>query len=164
MGSPNPTTESKSQIPVHKKYSSSHRFDIDFLEKDAAYASEFMGMMVPGKKYSVLGWSDGGVTALVLAADYNHKVEKLAVWGTSSYLSEKDIELAESVRDVSKWSERMRQPMEEIYGKDEFPKFWNSWVDAYVNIYKKVGQKWTNLLVLNFCYCISEEERSFLVV
>ena len=34
------------------------------------------------------------------------------------------------VRDVSKWSARMRQPMEEVYGAQVFAKTWEGWVDG----------------------------------
>lgn len=34
------------------------------------------------------------------------------------------------VRDVSKWSARMRQPMEEVYGEQVFAKLWEAWVDG----------------------------------
>ena len=36
----------------------------------------------------------------------------------------------EAVRDVSKWSERMRAPMEATYGKEGFEKVWHAWVDG----------------------------------
>lgn len=35
-----------------------------------------------------------------------------------------------AVRDVSKWSARMRQPMEEMYGAEVFAKMWEAWVDG----------------------------------
>lgn len=34
------------------------------------------------------------------------------------------------MRDVSKWSARMRQPMEEVYGVQVFAKLWEAWVDG----------------------------------
>lgn len=35
-----------------------------------------------------------------------------------------------AVRDVAKWSVRMRQPMEEVYGAEDFAKTWEAWVDG----------------------------------
>lgn len=35
------------------------------------------------------------------------------------------------IRDLSKWSERMRKPMEDLYGKEYFESLWNQWIDAY---------------------------------
>jgi len=120
----------------------------------------FSKITAPGEKYSVIGWSDGGITALVLAADYGHKVNRLVVWGCNAFISEKDAELAESVRDVSVWSERMRKPMEEIYGVEEFPKFWSKWVDAYKAIRKQVitqFKNFFNVFVNNICLIFTRQ-------
>lgn len=43
------------------------------------------------------------------------------------------------MRDVSKWSARMREAMEEIYGVEYFPKLWSEWIEAMENIYEKNG-------------------------
>ena len=41
------------------------------------------------KKFSVLGWSDGGVSATILAALYPDSVQKLVIWGSNAYVSVK---------------------------------------------------------------------------
>ncbi len=41
------------------------------------------------------------------------------------------------MRDVSKWSERMRKPMEDVYGVRGFAELWNQWVDAYKDIFEQ---------------------------
>lgn len=38
--------------------------------------------------------------------------------------------LPQAVRDVSKWSARMRAPMEAVYGARLFAQTWEAWVDA----------------------------------
>lgn len=43
------------------------------------------------------------------------------------------------VRDVSKWSERMRRPMEEVYGEEYFRTKWEEWVDAMTRLYNETG-------------------------
>lgn len=40
------------------------------------------------------------------------------------------------IRDVSKWSPKMREPMEKVYGIDYFPQLWSEWVDGFLNISK----------------------------
>jgi valacyclovir hydrolase len=42
------------------------------------------------EKYSVLGWSDGGITALILAATFPDSIKKLVVWGANAFIHEKD--------------------------------------------------------------------------
>lgn len=111
-------------------------FPLDFYNKDSQCSHELMQEL--GKsKYSIVGWSDGGVTGLISAGTYTESVEKLAIWGAGSYYNSKEAKMFENIRDVSKWSERMRKPMEEMYGVDGFPKLWSAWVDGVVDIIKK---------------------------
>lgn len=42
----------------------------NFIKDDAADAAELMKQLFPNKKYSVLGWSDGANSAVVLSAMY----------------------------------------------------------------------------------------------
>jgi len=90
-------------------------------------------------KYSLLGWSDGGITALIMASKAVDRVEKLIVWGSNAYVTEKDIELYEKIRDVQKWSPRMRQPFIDLYGEQYFSDTWNAWVDSFQIILKENG-------------------------
>ena len=87
------------------------------------------------KKFSVLGWSDGGVSAILLAALYPESVQKLVIWGSNAYVTKDDIELFEKTRDVSNWSQRMRETMERIYG-DSFQSLWSRWINAMKDIYE----------------------------
>lgn len=43
------------------------------------------------------------------------------------------------VRDVSQWSARMRQPLEEVYGAQAFAKLWESWVDGIAQFTHRPG-------------------------
>lgn len=42
-----------------------------------------------------------------------------------------------AIRDVSKWSAKMRQPLEEVYGTEGFPKLWEAWIDGVIPFAKK---------------------------
>lgn len=48
------------------------------------------------KKYSLLGWSDGGISSMIAAAKYPDEVEKLVVWGSNAYVLPEEIETYES--------------------------------------------------------------------
>lgn len=106
-----------------------------FLKKDAIDGHELM-LSLNCTKFSVLGWSDGGVSAIILAALFPNSVEKLVVWGSNAYVTKEDIDLFEKTRDVSNWSQRMRETMENIYG-DEFQQLWSAWVDGMRDIFDK---------------------------
>ena len=43
------------------------------------------------------------------------------------------------IRDIAKWSPRMRAPLEATYGLDYFKTTWEGWVDAFIAIYKENG-------------------------
>uniref|UniRef100_A0A182SDR6 AB hydrolase-1 domain-containing protein n=1 Tax=Anopheles maculatus TaxID=74869 RepID=A0A182SDR6_9DIPT len=109
-------------------------FTVDFFERDAAAASELM-QKLGIHRYSIVGWSDGGITGLVMAANKPEEVDKLIVWGSNSYISDTEVKIYEDIRDVRKWSARMREPMEQVYGADHFPKLWSAWVDGLLRIY-----------------------------
>ena len=109
----------------------------NFFHEDARLAGEVMAQL-GAARYSLLGWSDGGITALILAAARPDTVEKLVVWGANSYVCQSDIDMITRVADVSQWSPRMRQPMEAIYGA-KFPALWAAWVQAYRHIYASGG-------------------------
>lgn len=114
----------------------SRNFTLDFLNKDAELADQMMKNL-GYEKYSVLGWSDGGITGMILAAAFPESVEKLVIWGANAYISEQDIEIYNGIRDINKWSARMRAPLEATYEVDYFRTLWEGWVDIYTAIYKE---------------------------
>ena len=38
---------------------------------------------------------------------------------------------------MQKWSQKMREPMEKVYGPENFARLWSNWVDVFLNIYKE---------------------------
>uniref|UniRef100_A0A182JGI9 AB hydrolase-1 domain-containing protein n=1 Tax=Anopheles atroparvus TaxID=41427 RepID=A0A182JGI9_ANOAO len=109
-------------------------FPVDFYERDATAAGTLM-QKLGFERYSILGWSDGGITGLILAANQQKQVDRLVIWGSNSYISDTEAKIYEDIRDVQKWSARMREPMEKVYGVDHFPKLWAAWVDGLIRIY-----------------------------
>ncbi|KAG1667596.1 Valacyclovir hydrolase [Nymphon striatum] len=101
------------------------KFDMDMFEKDATLGFE---------KFSLVGWSDGGITSLIIASRFQSAINKMVVFGANSYVSKKDVDLYEGIRDIEKWSERMISPMINLYGKEYFKKCWESWCDMCAEI------------------------------
>ena len=60
----------------------------------------------------MLGWSDGGITGMILCARNIENVENFVVWGANAYVEKGDKDLLEPTRDINNWSERMRAPLE----------------------------------------------------
>lgn len=79
-------------------------------------------------KYSILGFSDSGRTAMVLAARYPDVIRKLVVWGTCSFVGPKEKKTLTLCRDVTGWSNERRNIFEPIYGED-LQMVWGRWVD-----------------------------------
>lgn len=130
-------------IPPNKKFTK------DFLEKDADVVKEMMDVLNV-EKFNVLGWSDGGITGLILAGKYSKSVEKLLIFGSNAYIVEEELKIYDSIRDISKWSSRMREPLEKLYGHEYFKEKWEEWVDTFKLIYKEndgdLCKKYINLI------------------
>ncbi|XP_076999662.1 serine hydrolase BPHL isoform X2 [Tamandua tetradactyla] len=107
-----------------------HRdFPVDYFERDAKDAVDLMRAL-KFKRFSLLGWSDGGVTALIAAAKYPSYIKKLVVWGANAYVTDEDEMIYQGIRDISKWSERTRKPLETLYGHDYFAQMFEQWVET----------------------------------
>ncbi|CAL8309223.1 unnamed protein product [Lota lota] len=104
-------------------------FPLDFFERDAKDAVDLMKALGFGR-FSLLGWSDGGITGLVVAARNPELIHKMVVWGSNAHVSQQDLSIYHAISDVSQWSARMRKPMEDMYGAEVFPKIWKAWVDG----------------------------------
>ncbi|XP_058141164.1 valacyclovir hydrolase isoform X5 [Dasypus novemcinctus] len=104
-------------------------FPVDFFERDAKDAVDLMKAL-KFEQVSLLGWSDGGITALIAAAKYPSYINKLVVWGANAYVTDQDETIFEGIRDVSKWSERTRKPLEALYGYDYLSQTCEKWVEG----------------------------------
>ncbi|XP_011689950.1 PREDICTED: valacyclovir hydrolase isoform X2 [Wasmannia auropunctata] len=111
-------------------------FPDDFFQRDAVYARNLMRTL-GYSKFSLIGWSDGGITSLLLASTYPDDVHKMVVFGANAYIHPDETKIYESVRDINKWSEKMRTPMIQVYGEDYFRKTWSNWIDAVLRLYEK---------------------------
>ncbi|XP_034256082.1 valacyclovir hydrolase [Thrips palmi] len=110
-------------------------FTGDFFHRDADVALKLMkALKLP--KFSMLGWSDGGITAMILAAKNPLNVHKCVVWGANAYVLKEELEIYKKIRDISTWSEKMRAPLIELYGEEYFRTTWEKWVDAFIHIYE----------------------------
>lgn len=126
------------------------QFDLDFYRRDADYAKKLMNNL-GYPTFSVLGWSDGGITAMILAGTDRRLLDNMVIWGAGAYINEKEIKVIEGMRDVSTWSKRMRESMEKVYGPERFQEIWSEWVDIQIEFLKQ----------RNGNYCKQELEKIF---
>ncbi|XP_014666243.1 PREDICTED: valacyclovir hydrolase-like isoform X3 [Priapulus caudatus] len=113
-------------------------FPLDFFHRDASDATGLMNKL-GFKKFSMLGWSDGGITALVLAGTFPDVVRKMVVWGSNATVTEKDMKMYDDIRDVDKWSERMRAPLVAIYGRENLQALWSADLDYFWGVLDSRG-------------------------
>jgi len=109
-------------------------FPLNFYEKDADLALLLMRALEI-QKFSLLGWSDGGISSMILAAKHPEFVKKAVIWGANSYILNTELAGYEGLRDISKWSKRMKDPMIALYGESYFAETIGKWVDAMKNIH-----------------------------
>ena len=110
---------------------------VHFLRQDGLDGHELM-QRLDFKTYSVLGWSDGAIAAMFLAASFPHAMRKLVVWGGNAFVGDDDILLFEQSRDLDKWSPRKRREMEAVYGSELGP-LWSRWIDSMVALLEEGG-------------------------
>ncbi|XP_005184280.1 valacyclovir hydrolase [Musca domestica] len=104
------------------------KWGLDVFHNDARCAVDLMTQL--GRpKFSIIGWSGGGITGLIAAGTYINNVEKLIVCAAGAYLIPTEVKAFHGLRDVSQWSPSMREPMEKLYGPERFVELWNEWVD-----------------------------------
>lgn len=87
--------------------------------------------------YSVLGWSDGGISGLIMAARYPEAVQKLIVFGSNAYVNETDVAAMEAIQDLNNWSDKMKAPMIALYGDKYFKQLWEGYVKFYGKIFRQ---------------------------
>jgi valacyclovir hydrolase len=80
-------------------------------------------------RYSVLGWSDGGITGFILAASQPDHVQKLVAFGSKSYVTQYDKTTLRALRDIKKWEPNHRAVLEQVYGKEGLQSLWGRFVD-----------------------------------
>ncbi|NP_001233098.1 uncharacterized protein LOC100162536 isoform X2 [Acyrthosiphon pisum] len=108
-------------------------FSPGFLYRDADYAIALMETLGIDR-YSMLGWCYGGRTAMIAASRAADRVDKLVVWNCSAYVTAKDLEQYETIRDIHRCSEAFRLPRFVMYGEKYVSDTWSRLVDAYRKI------------------------------
>jgi valacyclovir hydrolase len=80
-------------------------------------------------RYSILGWSGGGITGMFMASKYPETVSKLVLIASRAYIDEKDAKALQLMRDVQIWDPFTREKMEGVYGKEGLQTLWSRFLD-----------------------------------
>lgn len=71
-------------------------FPVGFYHRDAYLADSLMRRL-GFDQYSIVGWSDGGTTGLIMASCYPETVKKLVIWGSGPIMCPIDVEICQSI-------------------------------------------------------------------
>ncbi|CAG5097380.1 Oidioi.mRNA.OKI2018_I69.XSR.g15052.t1.cds [Oikopleura dioica] len=105
----------------------------NLLQRDAedfAFCLKELGI----DRANLIGWSDGGITAICVAGNksLSSVVEKMIVFGSNATLPESDRETYLKMRNTDNWGARAREPYETVYGAAEFKDMWANWIDCFL--------------------------------
>ncbi|CAG7818936.1 unnamed protein product [Allacma fusca] len=103
----------------------------NFYERDAQVALALMKKL-GHEKFSLLGWSNGGMTAFTAAALYPTAIQNLVMWGTHAYLDAKSREFMNSIRHLRNWSPQMLSPALKVYDRKYLSELLDDWADATI--------------------------------
>jgi len=110
-------------------------FPLDFYQQDANDAAALMAAL-GHSKYAVMGWSDGAISAVMLAAAHAPKVDRLIIFGGNAFFTKDDIDAFEQTRDVAaNWSRRQKDTHYPTYGAEKLQRMWGAAIDAWAGMY-----------------------------
>lgn len=91
-------------------------------------------------KYSLLGSCSGGIVAMIMASEHVDRVENVVVWSSKAFVTRRDLELYEAVRNVDAWPEDfVSNGLEECYGKTYHSDTWAAWIDSLHEVFRTGG-------------------------
>lgn len=102
----------------------------DTFYEDADLAAELMRKL-GYNLYSLMGWSDGAKTALVMAIKYQARIDKMVIWGGNSYVTPTEHSALAATEDTPGWSPSMKAPYIEVYGAETFQTMWSRHIQFY---------------------------------
>eukprot|EP00053_Salpingoeca_punica_P006039 m.58035 g.58035 ORF g.58035 m.58035 type:complete len:314 (+) comp13509_c0_seq2:378-1319(+) len=110
-------------------------FSLDFYQDDADRAADLMDSLNV-KEYSVIGWSDGANSSVLLAASRPKEVKRLVIFGGNAFVDQQDLALYAKTADTSKWSPSMQASLGAVYGCD-LQRIWKEWNDCMIEFVQK---------------------------
>ena len=114
-----------SRPPIREfKIQGEHHLKLD--AKDGYHLMKTLGFST----FSVLGWCDGGVSVICLAAQFPAAVRKLVVWGSRTYLTEQDLKKSEEIEDVQRWAPHFHEGLIPVYGTPKLSQMWHEFTDS----------------------------------
>lgn len=114
------------------------QYPLDFYHVDANDSIQLMNKL-GYDKYCLLGWSDGGITAIIHAALNPKGVQKLIALNAAAYFSQVDVDFMRPLEDISKWNPKIVDTLSEIYGKETLIQMNKDYYKTFYQLYDNGG-------------------------
>jgi valacyclovir hydrolase len=119
-------------------------FPPDFYTRDADDMFALMSAL-GHQRFGIIGWSDGGNIAVIMAATQPERVARLVVFGGQSFLTAEEIAAFNTIREISAWSPRAAEAMRAVYG-DALDALWDRYVAGQEALFHAGGDLYRALL------------------
>ena len=93
---------------------------------DAYHLMKSLGFL----QFSILGWCDGGVSAICIAAQFPTAIRKLVVWGSRTYITEHDLKVSKELEDLQRWAPQILEACISVYGLPELSQIWQRFINS----------------------------------
>jgi valacyclovir hydrolase len=113
-------------------------FPPDFYHRDAEDMAALLDALAVHPAH-VLGWSDGGIVALVLAVKHPRLVRTLTVAGGESFLLPEEREAWQRIIDTSTWSDSALRRFVEAQGPLNWPAILERMLAGYIGVLERNG-------------------------
>ena len=113
-------------------------YPIDFYQRDAEDMAALLRALGAHPAH-VLGWSDGGIVALVLTVQHPELVHTLTVAGGESFLMPEEQGAWRDLIDTSTWPESALRRFVEAQGPENWPGVLDRMYDGYVRVLEERG-------------------------
>ena len=114
------------------------QFTNDFHTVDAKDAKGLMDAL-GFKQFTVFGFSDGAMVAMILASLYPDSVRKLVVWGGNAFLGEEDTKIYTTYKEITALNANTQAKLGKVYGDELAASYWRDWIQLHLKIYKNGG-------------------------
>ncbi|XP_054289344.1 valacyclovir hydrolase-like [Macrosteles quadrilineatus] len=102
----------------------------DFYVNDAKVVGALMNKL-DRRQYSVLGWSDGAITAIILAALHPDNLHRAVLLAPMAYVTKEDVAIYQGLKDISQWTPQLRQKLEAVYGAEYLTTLWTNYCQYF---------------------------------
>lgn len=86
-------------------------------------------------RYTLMGWGDGGASAVIAAALYPDRIRRLVIWGVNAEVSREDRPIYDRLQNFDAWDERVRKLFLGTYSEQFVRMQLRNWVEANIRYY-----------------------------